>query len=363
VPGLDDAPVTRLGPGRAEALLRGAADVHVLVVGDVMLDRYVTGAVERISPEAPVPVVRVEDERAALGGAGNVAANLTALGARCTVAGCVGDDDGGREVRRALEAAGVRADGLVESPGRPTTVKTRVLARHQQVVRFDREAHTVLPDDEARRMADAVRTLAGDAHVVVLEDYDKGVLAPPVIRAALEVAAERGLPSVVDPKRRSFFSFRGATLFKPNARELADALGPATLAGDPERDSPAAGRSAWGNPEWMEYVRTRLGCENLLVTLGADGMVMCTVSGEWVRIPSVARAVYDISGAGDTVTAVVALVLAAGGTAIEAAILASHAAALEVGKVGVATLGARELIEHCHTVPLQPSTPSGENDT
>lgn len=320
---------------RVEALLEAVARVRVLVVGDLMLDRYLAGTVERISPEAPVPVVRVREERWAVGGAANVAANVLALGAACEVVGCVGDDDGGRVLVRALEEMGGGVGGVVTDPQRPTTTKTRVLARSQQVVRFDSEDDSDLQDPAAGALAAAVDSGIGACDVVVLEDYNKGVLTPFLIRRSLEGALRGGIPSVVDPKRRNFFAFEGATVFKPNAKELEEALGQDLLPDD---------------PDWMERTRERLVCEALLLTLGERGMALKPRETGALRIPAVARAVYDVSGAGDTVTAVTACVLAAGGSFSEAATLSNHAAALEVAKAGVATVPARELLEHCRRV-------------
>ncbi len=305
--------------------------MRVLVVGDLMLDRYVVGSVERVSPEAPVPVVRVESERAAVGGAGNVSANVTALGGSCTVVGCLGVDSEGDLVVDALAARGVSLDGVVRAPERPTTVKTRVLAQHQQIVRFDREVDHAAEPVLATRLADMVRALAPACDVLIVQDYDKGVLAPPVIGAILEVTGARRIPWVVDPKRRSFFAYPGATVFKPNARELGDALGAAIR---PDESG------------WMEATRERIGCESLLLTLGDRGMALQTRGAPPVRLPAVGREVYDVSGAGDTVTAAVALALAAGATIGEAAELANHAAAVEVAKSGVQTVSPSEIRAH-----------------
>lgn len=323
-----------LSISRAEEILAAAARVRVLVVGDLMLDRYITGGVERISPEAPVPVVRVEDESYAVGGAGNVAANVVTLGARCHVVGLLGEDEGGRLLREALERDGVRTDGLVSLADRPTTMKTRIMARRQQIVRVDREHDGDVAAEVADALAAAVGDLTGDCDVVALEDYNKGVLVPRVVAAALGADGRHDLPTVVDPKRLRFFDYRGCTVFKPNAKELADALG--------ERLHP-------DDPEWMEGIRRRLACENLLLTLGEAGVALATADGRHVRSPAVARAVYDVSGAGDTVTAVTAVCLGAGASVVEAAILANHAAAVEVGKAGVATVTPEEIIEHIHS--------------
>lgn len=321
----------RLTPERARQILDGARRVRALVVGDLMLDRYIVGAVDRISPEAPVPVVRVEEESAAVGGAGNVAANVGALGASCAVVGCAGRDAAGELLRATLETLGIHTGGLVPTDERPTTVKTRILARRQQVVRVDRETEEDASPELAEQLARAVRAAVPGCDVVVAEDYNKGVLVPTVIRAVLEAAAEQGIPVVVDPKRRNFFAYPGATVFKPNAKELADALGDRLHADD---------------AAWMEATRARLGCANLLLTLGDRGMALQGADAGHVRIPAVARSVYDVSGAGDVVTALVAVGTAAGASPVEAALLASHAAAVGVGKAGVAAVTSREILEH-----------------
>lgn len=322
--------MTLLKPERLEEILSRAREVRVVVVGDLMLDIYLTGTVARISPEAPVPVVHVQEERSALGGAANVAANVVQLGADCDLIGVVGRDDAGGEIRRALAGLGtgdVHAR-LIERADRPTTTKTRVVARKQQVVRFDREREDDLPADCALELCEAIASAGAGADVIVLEDYNKGVLAPVVIRTALRVAEQARIPVVVDPKFRHVFEYRGATVFKPNASELAAALGSAVRADD---------------DEWLEEARSRFGCEHLLVTLGEDGMALCSRDGATFRVPTVAREVFDVSGAGDTVTACIAVAIAAGGSIQEAAVIANYAAGLEVGKPGVATVSPDEL--------------------
>ncbi len=318
----------RLTLHRVDELLARERDVRALVVGDVMLDVYYQGGASRISPEAPVPVVRVEEQWRALGGAANVATNIIALGAHCVLAGAVGSDVPGSELRGELAREGIDDAGLIELSGRPTTVKTRVMARHQQVARFDLESDDEIAEEAAGGLAQTIQALAADADVIVLEDYNKGVLIPQVIRAALEAGRTAGIPVVVDPKSRYFFEYAGCTVFKPNLPELATAL--------QDRVHP-------DDPEWMERVRSRLGCAHLLLTLGEDGMALMTGEGAYVRVPTAARSVYDVSGAGDTVIAAIAVALAAGAGIEEAAVLANHAAGVEVGKAGVATVSPEEL--------------------
>jgi rfaE bifunctional protein kinase chain/domain len=315
---------------RLAEILKQAAETRVLVVGDLMLDRYLRGSVDRISPEAPVPVLRVSNEYSAVGGAANVAANVVALGACCIVVGCVGDDDGGRDLTRQLEELGVDTGGLVTVQGRPTTVKTRVMSRRQQIVRVDREVVSELDASVVRELGGAIAEGLSGADSLALEDYNKGVLSSQVIRVALDGSNELGIPSVVDPKRWRFFEYSGATVFKPNARELEEALGEPLQPQD---------------EEWMEAVRTRLQCDHLLLTLGEAGMALQEPAGSVYQVPAVARAVYDVSGAGDTVTAAIAVALAAGATPAEAAVLANHAAAIVVGKAGVQPATAAEVLD------------------
>jgi D-beta-D-heptose 7-phosphate kinase/D-beta-D-heptose 1-phosphate adenosyltransferase len=317
---------------RLDQILARAGQVRAAVIGDLMLDVYLSGAVSRISPEAPVLVVHVQEEQLALGGAANVAANVVRLGAACDVIGFVGSDVGGQAIRASLASldGGTVRPLLVERDNRPTTTKTRVMARKQQVVRFDREHDHDLPADCADELCARIRDSLADADVVILEDYNKGVLTPPVIRTALDAAAERGIPVVVDPKFRNIFAYAGATLFKPNAFEITAALGTPLRAED---------------DDWLEDARLRFGCDHLLVTLGEDGMALRSDDGETLRVPAVARVVFDVSGAGDTVIACIAVAIAAGANIREAAVIANYAAGIEVAKPGVATVSPDELRE------------------
>ncbi|HTE47565.1 MAG TPA: D-glycero-beta-D-manno-heptose-7-phosphate kinase [Gemmatimonadaceae bacterium] len=318
-----------LSRDRLVVLLQSAAAKRVAVVGDVMLDVYLHGDVERISPEAPVPVVRVRERRLALGGAGNVAQNVRAVGALCELVAAIGDDTGGTQLRSMLGAIGASLDSLVPVE-RPTTTKTRIVARSQQVVRVDEEEDSDLEGDEVERLLACVRSAVDAADALVLEDYNKGVLVPRVIETAMQAARRKGIPIVVDPKYRNFFLYRGATIFKPNRRELEAALG-----ADVDLE----------HPEALPATFERLGVDHLLLTLGERGMALISSGGLVKRVPTVAREVYDVVGAGDTVTAYLALVLAAGGSPTEAAVIANYAAGVEVGKLGAATVSADEVIE------------------
>lgn len=315
--------------GRLVELLDAASGQHVVIIGDAMLDVYLRGDVDRISPEAPVPVVRINERRLALGGAANVAQNVAALGAGCDLVAVIGDDLAGATLRERLETGRMESRSLV-TVGRPTTTKTRVMARSQQLVRFDEEDDADLDARDVDRVLEAVTRAMPHASALVFEDYNKGVLVPAVIEGAIRLAAERKLPIVVDPKFRNFFAYRGATVFKPNRRELESALGAAV-----DLDHPAA----------LPTTFSRLGVKHLLLTLGERGMALVSADGIVHRVPTTAREVYDVVGAGDTVTAYLATMLAAGASALEAAIVANYAAGVEVGKLGAATVSAAEVLD------------------
>ena len=302
---------------------------RVVVVGDIMIDRYLYGDTERLSPEAPVPVVTVRERTAKLGGAANVAANVASMGASCLLVGTVGDDADGAVIRQELVVARLDGRHVVTVAGRPTTSKTRIIARAQQIVRIDDEVDALLQGPDLDRLIRSASEALADADALLLEDYNKGALAPALIGEVMALARRRGIPVVVDPKYRQFFAYAGATVFKPNRRELESALGAAV---------------DLQNRNALPEVLARLKVDNLLVTLGAEGMLLVTKDGGSVRIPSIAREVYDVSGAGDTVTAWLGAALAAGASLIEAAQLANYAAGVEVGKPGVATVSLEEVL-------------------
>jgi D-glycero-beta-D-manno-heptose-7-phosphate kinase len=323
------APLAPLTRDRVLQLTQKMKESRVVVVGDIMLDRYLIGETERLSPEAPVPVVTVRERHAALGGAANVAANVAALGARSLLVGTVGDDADGVAIRQELAVARLEDRFVVTVAGRPTTSKTRIIARSQQIVRIDDEVETLLDGQDLERLIRAAREALADADALLLEDYNKGALAPALIAAVMEMARRRGIPIVVDPKFRQFFEYTGATVFKPNRRELESALGAAV---------------DLQNGNALPQVLARLKVDNLLVTLGAEGMVLVMKDGSTMHIPSIARDIYDVSGAGDTVTAWMGAALAAGASVRESAQLANYAAGVEVGKAGVATVSPEEVL-------------------
>jgi D-beta-D-heptose 7-phosphate kinase/D-beta-D-heptose 1-phosphate adenosyltransferase len=325
-----------LSRARLTELLDRARGKRVLVIGDAMLDVYLIGDVERISPEAPVPVVRVRHRSHALGGAANVAQNVVAIGASCRLVATVGGDRAGETLRLMLRELGAEEAGLV-TIDRATTQKTRIIARSQQLARVDEEEDADLEAADVEALMDRIRSSIEATDAVVIEDYNKGVLVPAVITEIMRLANDRSLPVVVDPKYRNFFLYRGAAIFKPNRRELEAAVG-ATV----DLDHPTA----------MPSLLEKLGARHLLLTLGERGMLLASGDGSLERVPTVAREVYDVVGAGDTVTAYLATMLAANATALEAAVIANVAAGIEVGKLGAASVSRDELVEYvdAHTL-------------
>jgi len=321
--------IETISRSRLLALLQAGSEQRVAVVGDAMLDVYLRGEVSRISPEAPVPVVRVLERKLALGGAANVAQNVLAIGAECELVAAIGSDREGVQLQEMLERMDADTRSLV-TVDRPTTTKTRVLARAQQVVRFDEEDDADIAGDDVRDIIGKTEAAIADADALVLQDYNKGVLTAGLIAAVMESARSAKIPVVVDPKYRNFFAYRGATIFKPNRRELEAAVGASV-----DLD----------HPEALPAVLSRLGVENLLLTLGEEGMALIAADGEVGRVPTTAREVYDVVGAGDTVTAYLATMLAAGATPAEAAVIANFAAGIEVAKLGAATVSTDEVVE------------------
>jgi D-beta-D-heptose 7-phosphate kinase/D-beta-D-heptose 1-phosphate adenosyltransferase len=317
---------------RAAEIVAAMRARTVAVFGDVMLDEFVWGDVTRISPEAPVPVVDIRRESVHLGGAANVLANLRALGLRAAVVGVVGPDRAGERVRTELRDAGAHAsdDNLITDVSRPTTLKTRIIAHNQLVVRADRERRSPVDGPTEERIVAALRTLLKEADALVVSDYDKGAVTPFVLGEILPAAEAAGVPVLVDPKLRNFGSYRPATLVTPNHHE---ALRVTNTEDDTDEGVARAARE----------IRERLGCRSVLITRGERGMLLLE-DGEPVYVPTAAREVYDVTGAGDTVIATLAASLAAGASLVEAAMLANHAAGVVVGKVGTATATAEELL-------------------
>jgi D-beta-D-heptose 7-phosphate kinase/D-beta-D-heptose 1-phosphate adenosyltransferase len=325
----------RPNPRRLSELVRRFGKVRVLVVGDLMLDQFVWGRVERISPEAPVPVVHVTREERRPGGAGNVVSNLRALGGRAAVSGLVGRDPAGEALVRSLRALGANTDGVIAARGGVTIQKTRIIAHSQQVVRLDREAPVGPDGGGAKRVRDHVLRQRERFDVLLVSDYAKGAVTSDLLGALAEAHTRAPFTWVVDPKRANFPHYRRASLMKPNRQEAADAAGI-------EITTPSSLRTA--GTRLLE--RWQAGA--ILISRGEEGMALFK-PGEADRdvtvqhFPTVAREVFDVTGAGDTVLATCALALGAGGTLEEATVLANHAAGVVVGKVGTATVTAEEL--------------------
>ena len=331
-------------PDLAAALER-LAGAPVLVVGDVMLDRFLYGAVERISPEGPIPILRLERELAMLGGAGNVVRNLTALGAKSSFVALVGDDQAGLEVQRLVAEATGGGGHLLLDRGRRSTIKERYIAGGQQLLRVDRETAPSLSETLAEAAVSAAISLMDEARVLVLSDYGKGLLDAETLPRLIALARARGLAVVVDPKGRDFARYRGATLITPNRRELAEASGLAT-----EGDSAVVAAAL--------RVMELAGVESVLATRSEEGMTLVEPAGPGesgprvTHLPALAREVFDVSGAGDTVVATVAAALAAGLPRASAAELANAAAGIVVGKVGTAVASPSEILHALHAREL-----------
>lgn len=308
-----------------------------LVVGDVMVDAYLWGRVDRISPEAPVPVVHVTDRSERLGGAANVALNLHALGARPIVVSVIGDDPHARRLMDLFQDNGLPTDGLVRSAARRTTVKTRVISGHQHIVRVDEEMEGDLAPAEEDSLLARIEALIASHRpgVIVLEDYNKGVLTERVIRSTVQLAKRHGIPTAVDPKKRNFFAYEGVDLFKPNLKELREGLKTDTVAGDLESVRQAA-----------RQLQERLGNAISLITLSEHGVYVLG-KGEEHLIPAHRRRISDVSGAGDTVIAVASLCLALGTDLRTLAAWSNLAGGLVCEHIGVVPVDREALLSEC----------------
>jgi D-beta-D-heptose 7-phosphate kinase/D-beta-D-heptose 1-phosphate adenosyltransferase len=318
--------VSALALPSARTIFERASDRRILVIGDLMIDEWIWGTVTRISPEAPVPVVAVADHSFTLGGAGNVASNLRALRANVCFAGSVGNDAFGTQIRQLLAAQHVDHDGVVTAGDRPTTRKTRIVAHNQQVVRADWESTEVLSQRDRAAVADFVRGRAAQCDAVIISDYAKGLISRDIVEAAAACALV-----LADPKPQNIEMMRGVTLVAPNAAEAASMTGVAIR-----------------NDGDLERAGTRLlkmlDCRYAVITRGEHGMALFGRDGERLQIPSVAHTVYDVSGAGDTVIATLALALASGASIETATQLANFAAGVVVEKLGTATASPEEIV-------------------
>ncbi len=324
---------------RVKKILYQAKNCRVLVVGDVMLDHYIWGDVTRISPEAPVPVVRFERETYMPGGAANVARNLAALGVNTVLAGIIGRDASGSRLRSLLEEEGISCEGLIASRSRPTSIKTRIIARQQQVVRLDREVDDDLDLTLGSKLWAKIRPLIDSVNAIIICDYAKGVVTNDLLSSIKSIAREKKIWLSLDPKPVHQVDYTGFSLITPNRKEALELagifdIGPRT---PPEKDQKLR--------KVAETILDRYAPDILLITLGEYGMMLCRRGENPVHIPAVAREVYDVSGAGDTVIATFTAAIIGGASPLEAAIISNQAAGIVVGKIGTATASAKEIIQ------------------
>jgi len=304
---------------------------NVLVIGDLILDEFLWGDVSRISPEAPVPVVWVQSESFMPGGAANVATNINSLGGKAYLAGVVGMDDRGRILTDELSNKGVDVGGIAIDEERPTTLKTRVIAHKQQVVRIDKEKMHSLNKNSIDQIIDYVRRIIDDIDAIIIEDYGKGVVTPHLLQEVLKLAKKHKKIVTVDPKEEHFHYYKGVTAVTPNHHEAHQAVG----------------LKAKGSDNLIEAGKrllSKLKCKAVLITLGENGMQLFEDKGKTTHIPTVAQDVFDVSGAGDTVISTFTLALAAHSSVLDAAYISNIAAGIVVGKVGIAMLSQKELL-------------------
>jgi len=306
--------------------------VQALVIGDLMLDEYLWGRTERISPEAPVQVVDVAREDMRLGGAGNVLNNLVALGCRVHVVSVLGEDADGCLLRSLLEAKGIAVDGIFTASGRVTSRKTRVLASNQQMLRIDRESRESIDSGLAEQLVAHIRNVADRFQVILVSDYLKGVLTEPLLQAVIAIGRDKGIPVVVDPKGDDYRKYRGATLLTPNRKETQKASGVAIT---DEASLVQAGLT----------LRRNLDLDALVLTRSEEGMSLFLRDGRELHMPTEAREVFDVSGAGDTVLSLIGVGLAAGLSLEQAAAVSNLAAGVVVGKVGTSTVSPEEILQ------------------
>lgn len=312
--------------------IRRFSRANVLVIGDLIQDHYVWGKVSRISPEAPVPVVHVQSESRQLGGAANVYNNILALGGQADLCGVVGADEEGRRLLAQLDRGRTAARGILVDQDRPTTCKTRVVAHQQQIVRYDVERAAEITVKLQRRLIRHVESRLRQIACLVVSDYAKGVVTAPLMAELTRLAALRRIPIVVDPKVEHFSYYKGVTVITPNHLEAGQASG---IHAEDDRSVAEAG----------DVIRQRLGCRSVLITRGEKGMSLFEPDEAAWHIPTMARQVFDVTGAGDTVIGTLALALATGAPLRDSAILANHAAGIVVGMVGTATASAAQLTE------------------
>ena len=331
--------MTKLSQNRIRQILSGAQKARILVVGDVMLDQFIWGGVSRISPEAPVPVLDFTGESYMPGGAANVARNLVSLAVKTELFGAIGHDDAGTKLQKLLSEQKIGCSGLIMTTTRHTSIKTRIVAQQQQVVRVDRETRGPLDERGTMRLLEVFKTKLKDADAVIVGDYGKGVVTQLLLNEMKSLCRERGVWLSLDPKPVHHLNLSNLSLITPNRKEAFEL---ANLPDDTKDANPFADKN-------LMLVADRLLNELrpavLLITLGELGMLLCQRDQKPFHIPTVAQEVFDVSGAGDTVIATFTLAIAAGASPVEAAIVSNHAAGIVVGKRGTATTSSEELLK------------------
>jgi D-beta-D-heptose 7-phosphate kinase/D-beta-D-heptose 1-phosphate adenosyltransferase len=330
---------TTLSVERVRKLLAAARQARVLVVGDVMLDQFIWGGVSRISPEAPVPVVEFERESFMPGGAANVARNLAALNVPTELFGMIGQDENGRRLKELLGEQNINCGGLLANAARHTSVKTRIVAHQQQVVRIDRETRDGLDARLTGRLLAEIKSKLPKTDAVIIGDYGKGVITQPLLNEIKSLCRARGIWLSLDPKPVHHLNLAGLSLITPNRKEVFEL---ANLADETRCTHPLADKNLMLA---AERLLNELRPAALLITLGELGMLLCRRGQKPFHIPTVAQEIFDVSGAGDTVIATFTLGIAAGASSLEAAMLSNHAAGIVVGKVGTATVSPEELLK------------------
>lgn len=315
---------------RIKEILDNFPNKTIFVVGDIIMDQYIWGNVSRISPEAPVPVVDVVEESLLLGGSANVLNNIISIGGRAMISGVIGHDEIGKLLIHELRHRGIETEGIIVENGRPTTIKTRIVAHSQQVVRYDREKRHEVDHKVIDIIKGYLKNKLPELDALIISDYYKGVVTRSLVKEIMSIVNSKGLPVIADPKIGHFDFYEGLLLITPNTAEASAGSGIQII------DNKSLEKA--GN-----LLIEKLRCRAVLITRGEDGMALLEDSGEITYIPTVAKKVYDVTGAGDTVITVMSLAIAAGATLKEAAVIANHAAGIVVGKVGTAVVGMEEL--------------------
>jgi D-glycero-beta-D-manno-heptose-7-phosphate kinase len=304
----------------------------IAVIGDLMLDEYLIGHVNRISPEAPVPVVDVKEVTLKLGGAANVCLNLSSLGASVMPFGVSGDDKESESLFSILKQSSIETNGILKLPNRRTTVKTRIIGEHQQICRVDREDSFDLSENETKRLISMLEANINGIDAVIIEDYNKGVITKELIESVIEICNKKNIPTFIDPKFSNFFEYKFVTVFKPNLREISTAL---SLRLENMNDYKYAAKE----------LKKKLSAKNILITLSEEGMLILNENDQYLHVPTKALEVSDVSGAGDTVIATLAAVYISGASLEEAMIMANDAAGIVVSELGIVPIKREELME------------------